>query len=141
MAGLVIVPAVIMSLLLGILEIEFVHNDERSYGFAWFGHALHAIPVMFVLIFVAMNLQWAFALVGFDISKKFWVDLGIRAILGVIAMIKIMAASAILKGSTVGEKFPHALIIGVLVAASPYIWTYAIAPFAKNIPFLGKYLS
>ena len=137
MAGIVIIPAVIMSLILGVLEIEFVHNDERSYGLAWFGHALHAIPVMFVLILIAMNLQWAFGLVGMDLSNNFMIDLGIRLVIGILATIKIMAASSILKGTSVGEKFPHALILGLLVAASPYIWAYAVAPFTKNVPFLN----
>ncbi len=136
MEGPVIMPAVIMGFILGILEIEFVHNDERNYGIAWLGHALHAIPLMFIFVLISMNLHWAFGLVGINLKDNLMLDLGLRLAVGVLAMIKIMVASAILRGTAVGEKFPHAFILGLLVAASPYIWMF-IEPFTKNIPWLN----
>ena len=136
MAQLLIMPAVIMSILLGVIEIELVHNDERVYGFAWFGHALHALPIMFILILVSMNLHWAASLIGYNLEENFIIDLILRTIIGVIAMVEIMAKAAALKGTRIGEKFPHAFFMGVLVAASPYLWEL-IVPLTVKFPFLN----
>ena len=52
---------------------------------------------------------------------------GIPAVIGIIAAVKVKTAAAIAKGGTVGESLPHALIIGLLIAASPFVFA-AIAP-------------
>ncbi len=136
MAELMLMPAVIMGIILGIIEIEFVHNDERSYGLRWLTHALHALPVMFIFILISMNFHWAFSLVGIDLHENIMIDLIIRAVIGVIAAIKISLSASLVSGRAFGEKLWHSLVIGALVAVSPYLWQYLVAPFVTNIPWL-----
>ena len=49
-----IIPVIVLGLLLGILELIFVHQDEAGMG--WMKHGLHAIPTMFVFIFISMKI-------------------------------------------------------------------------------------
>ena len=137
MVDFVIMPAVIMGILLGVIEIELVHNDERAYGMAWLGHALHALPTMFILVFISMNIHWAFALIGINLKENFMMDMIVRLVIGLIAMVEIMLKAAALKGTHLGEKFPHALFMGLLVAFSPYLWAF-ITPFTSKVPLLNK---
>jgi hypothetical protein len=121
MVELYLLPAIVMGSLIGLIELFFVHMDERGLG--WLSHGLHALPIAFAFTFVAMNLSYAANLVGFALHETFWVDLGLRAGLGVVAAIKVKSAAAIVKGhNSVGEKMSHALIVGALIAASPYLW-------------------
>lgn len=123
-----ILPAVVMGLVIGIIELAFVHADEKGMG--WLGHGLHALPLMFVFIFISMNIDWALAQIG--MASSLWLSIGVRVVIGIIAIIKIGAAAAI--AGKVGEKKFHVLIIGALVIAAPYAWEYAL----KSI--LGPYL-
>ena len=116
-----IVPAIIMGLLIGLVELFFVHMDEKGLG--WLSHGLHALPAAFIFTFVAMNLGYVAGLANFSLQESFWVDLGLRVLIGLVAAIKIKSAAAIVSGrNAVGEKLSHALIVGALIAASPYIW-------------------
>ncbi len=133
MAELVIIPALIMGVVLGLLEMFFVHADERGFGLAWFTHGLHALPVMFLFLLVSMNLHWAASLIGYNLQENFTIDLVLRIVIGVIAAFKIAGAAAIARGSLIGEKLPHALIMGGLVAAAPYLWIYIVAPLVPNL--------
>lgn len=130
--ALLIGPAILMGLVLGIIEVGFVHADEQ--GMHWLKHALHALPAMFIFTFIAMNIGWALGLIGF--AENFWIDLGARVVIGIIAMIKIGAAASLTGRGGPGEKPFHIIIIGVLVMASPYIWIYALDPLiGQYIPF------
>ncbi len=126
--ALYILPAVVMAVVIGLIELVFVHADERGMG--WLGHGLHALPVMFIFIFISMNIGWALGLIG--MHETLWLDIGVRVLIGIIAMIKIGTAAAI--AGKVGEKKFHVLIIGLLVIAAPYIWQYALEGL------IGKYL-
>lgn len=126
MAELYLLPALLMGGLIGIIELIFVHADERGLG--WLSHGLHAVPVAMVLTFIAMNVGYAASLAGFSLQESFWVNLGVRVLIGIVAAIKVKSAAAIVQGhGRVGEKMSHALIVGALIAASPYIWQF-IAP-------------
>lgn len=126
MAEFLLVPSLIMGGIIGLIELFFVHADERGLG--WLGHGLHALPVAIIFTFISMNLAFAAGLVGFDLLESFWIDLGLRVLIGIIAALKVKSAAAIVKGhNTVGEKLGHALIVGALIAASPYIWPF-LAP-------------
>ncbi len=132
MAELLIGASILMALVLSIIELGFVHADEA--GMRWLSHGLHTIPFMFIFTFIAMNIGWALSFVG--MHESFWIDLGARVVIGIVAMIKIAAAASITGNGGVGEKIHHVLIIGILVMASPYIWQYALAPvIGKYIPF------
>ncbi|MFA5796823.1 MAG: hypothetical protein WC916_02150 [Candidatus Woesearchaeota archaeon] len=133
MAGIVIIPVIVIGLILAILELIFVHQDEAGMG--WMKHGLHAIPTMFIFIFISMNIPVVLQLVGWH--ENTWINIGIRVIIGIIAMIKIGAAAAV--AGRVGEKLPHTLIIGALIMVSPYIWEMFLCtiPFIKSLPMSG----
>jgi hypothetical protein len=127
-AELAIIPVLVIGVILAIIEIIFVHQDEG--GMHPLAHALHAIPVMFVFIFISMNIGFVLGLVG--MKESTWVDIGVRVVIGIVAMIKISAAAAV--AGRVGEKLPHVIIIGVLVMASPFIWELVLC----QIPFISS---
>ena len=126
MAELYLIPAVTMGLLIGLVELFFVHADEKGLG--WLSHGLHALPTAIIFTFIAMNLAFAANLVGFALKESVALNIGLRVLIGIIAAFKVKAAAAIVTGkNAVGEKLSHALIVGALIAASPYIWV-AIEP-------------
>ena len=129
---LIIGPSIAIGLILGVVELIFLSKDEA--GMHWLKHGLHAIPAMLVFTFIAMNISWALHLIG--VADNFWIDLGARVVIGLIAMIKIKAAASITGKGGVGESFIHTLIIGILIMVSPYIWEYLLADLiGKYIPF------
>jgi hypothetical protein len=122
-ATIVFFPVLSLGILLGILELIFVHSDEAGMG--WLKHGLHAIPTMLVLLFVSFNIGPVSSMVGYPLQESFWVNIGVRALLGIIATVKVKAAAAIAgKASSFGEKFWHAATIGALIAVAPYIWVF-----------------
>ncbi|MGV8151403.1 MAG: hypothetical protein ACP5NV_06785 [Candidatus Woesearchaeota archaeon] len=128
-----IIPVLVMGVILSIIELIFVHQDEAGMG--WLKHGLHALPTMFVFIFISMNIGWVLGF--FKIADNMWIDIGIRVVIGIIAMAKISAAAAV--AGKVGEKLPHTIIIGILVMASPYIWELIACtiPLVKTLPMNG----
>ncbi len=130
---IVIIPVVVIGLVLAILELVFVHQDETGMG--WMKHGLHAIPTMFIFIFISMNIPLVLELVGW--KDNMWINIGIRVVIGIIAMIKIGAAAAV--AGRVGEKLPHTLIIGALIMVAPYLWEIFLCtiPFIKSLPLSG----
>jgi len=133
MAGFAIIPVVVIGLILGLLELIFVHKDEAGLG--WLKHGLHAIPTMMIFIFISMNIGFVLGLVGWE--ENIWIDIGVRFVVGLIAIAKISAAAAV--AGKVGEKLPHTLIIGVLIMASPYLWELVLCgiPFIQSLPTSG----
>jgi len=116
--GLLIMPALVFGIIIGFIELIFVHSDEAGMG--WFKHGLHALPFAVLFVFANMNIQ--FVLDFFSLNLPFnaiFLHLGV----GLIAFIKIQGAAAI-AGRT-GERIWHTLVIALLVVASPYIWQYA----------------
>mgnify|MGYP001247198620 CR=1 FL=1 len=110
---------IVLGAIIGIIELTFVHSDERGMG--WLGHGLHAIPTMMFFIFISMNLNWALSKIGYpEANLGIWVVVGLRVFIGLVAAIKIGGAAAI--AGRIGEKFYHSAIIGALVAVAPYIW-------------------
>jgi hypothetical protein len=120
--------ALVMGAAIGLVELFFVHADERGLG--WLSHGLHALPTAMIFTFFAMNVDFLLNLVHLadKVNSNIWLEAGIRVILGLIAAFKVKAAAAVIQGhNSVGEKLGHALTVGALIAASPYIWVY-IAP-------------
>ena len=130
---IIIVPVLIIGVLLGILELVFVHEDEAGMG--WLKHGLHAIPTMFVFIFISMNITWVDSLFGWKAS--IWITIGIRVLIGIIAAAKISAAAAV--AGRVGEKLPHTLTIAALIMVAPFALEMfaCLIPFVKTLPFNG----
>jgi len=124
--SIVIVPVVVIGLILGILELVFVHQDEAGMG--WLKHGLHAIPTMFIFTFISMNIPLVESMLGWQ--NNLWFTIGIRVVVGIIAAAKIKGAAAV--AGRVGENWPHVLILAGLVIAAPFAWD----AFACNITFL-----
>lgn len=122
--ALVIVPVIVIGLVLAILEMTFVHSDEAGMG--WMKHGFHAIPTMFVFIFISMNIKLVESWLG--IGNNIWIVIGIRALIGIIAAVKISAAAAV--AGRVGEKLPHTLTIAGLIIAAPFVWEIIICNIA-----------
>lgn len=117
-----IIASLVMGAIIGLVELFFVHADERGLG--WMSHGLHALPVAMVLTFVAMHIHMVYQYIGLA-NASVWVDGGLRAVLGLIAAFKVKSAAAVIQGhNSVGEKLGHALIVGALIAASPYIYVF-----------------
>lgn len=128
-----IIPVIVMGIILGIIELIFVHKDEVGMG--WLKHGLHAIPTMIFFLFISMNI--GFVLSFFGMKENLWLDIAIRVVVGIIAMIKIKAAAAV--AGRVGESTIHIIIIGVLVMAAPFLWEIIACNinFIKTLPMNG----
>ncbi len=133
MADFALIPVLVLGIVLGLLELIFVHQDEAGMG--WLKHGLHALPVMFVFLFISMNIGWVLGFFG--MAEKLWLDIAIRVVVGIIAMAKISAAAAV--AGKVGEKLPHTIVIGILVMAAPFIWEIIACNigFIANLPMSG----
>ncbi len=132
--GIVLFPALIMGIVIGLVEVFFVHADEAGMG--WFMHALHAVPFTIFFVFISMNISFVFGLLNLAITENIWVDLGVRIVIGIIAMVKIAGAAAIV--GRIGEKWYHTLIIGALIISAPYVWMF-IGPSVS--PMLPSWMS
>ncbi len=129
----VLMPVLAVGLVLSIIELIFVHADERGLG--WLSHGIHALPTMLIFIFISMNVGYALSLVGWHANQ--WIEIGVRVVIGLIAMAKIAGAAAI--AGRVGEKKFHVLIIGALVMLAPYLWEWFLRSLAEQyVPFLAK---
>jgi hypothetical protein len=123
MAEFHIFGALVMGVIIGFIELVFVHSDEAGLG--WFKHGLHALPVTFIFTFVGMNVPFVLNLIGWSWMQGPIATYGIPILIGLIAAFKVKSAAAITKGhGSVGEKLGHALIIGALIAISPFVWPF-----------------
>jgi hypothetical protein len=123
-ATLVLLPAFVFGAIIGLIEMMFVHSDEIGMG--WFMHGLHALPFTILFVFINMNVGFALQFIPGGLTESFMVDVGVRAVVAVIGMIKIATAAAI--AGRVGERFQHTIAIGCLIFAAPYAWSFIIAP-------------
>lgn len=121
----VYIAPVFLGLVIGLVELFFVHADESGMG--WMSHGLHAIPTCILFTAISMNVPWVVSFFNVEWLHGPLATYGIPAVIGLIAAIKVKAAAAIAKGGTVGESLPHALIIGLLIAVAPFVFA-AIAP-------------
>lgn len=128
--GIVLVPALLMGIIIGLVEVFFVHADEAGMG--WFMHALHALPFTMFFVFVSMNISFVLNLLNLAITEVWYVDLGIRVVIGIIAMVKIAGAAAIV--GRVGEKWYHTIVIGILIIVAPYAWQFAGPSIIPMLP-------
>ncbi len=132
---LVYVAPAVVGLACGFLELIFVHEDEPGMG--WLTHGMHALPFCIFFAYISMNISYVYKLLNLGFASNMYYDLGIRAAIGLIAAFKIKAAAAVTKGhGSIGEKLPHALTIGALIAAAPYVWPMVAA--MKGIPPILK---
>lgn len=124
MAEFIILPALLIGAIIGLVEMFFVHADEVGMG--WMLHGLHALPFTMFFVFASMNVSFILGFIPGKIAETFLVDIGVRLVVAIIAMVKIASAAAI--AGRVGERFYHILIIGALIFAAPYVWMF-VGPF------------
>lgn len=127
MVATLIIPALIVGTIASIMELAFVHSDE-GVGAHWLTHGLHAVPVCMIGAVVSMNAGWALSFLPKSISGISWLTYVLPVIIGLVIAFKVKASAAIIHGhGNVGEKLPHALTVGAVIAVAPFIWPF-IAP-------------
>tara|TARA_Y100000310_G_scaffold345485_1_gene465535 strand:- start:4183 stop:4614 length:432 start_codon:yes stop_codon:yes gene_type:complete len=130
MAEMVIIPAIVMGVLVGIIDMFFMIKDEGAMAAGTvLSKSLRAFIPIIIFSIVAFNLEFVGAM---DFIKgTFFANLNaLRAGLVVLLAIIIHARSAAygrgagaglgLKGSH--ERWLHVFIVAGLVVAGPYIW-------------------
>ena len=124
MADVVIVPAIILGLIIGFIELLFVHADQSFSGSHWFGHGIHAAIFAIIFVFINMNVAYVLGLINVNIPFQ---EVAVQGLVALAAFIKIQGASAG-AGKAVREKLWHTIVIVALITATPYIW-----PFLKPL--------
>jgi len=121
--GLLYVAPAIFGIIISLVEIFFVMGDEG--GMHPLTHGLHAVPTCLIFTYVAMNApvlsNYLSSTLGWDFLVGTVGNILIPVFIGLIATIKVKSAAAIISGghNSVGEKLPHALLVGVLIGATP----------------------
>tara|TARA_Y100000310_G_C20634962_1_gene790658 strand:- start:418 stop:852 length:435 start_codon:yes stop_codon:yes gene_type:complete len=130
--GLMILPAIGLGLILGIYEMILIKGDENFSGSHWFGHGLHIFPTIVVACLISFNIGYFITMAGDSLPPLLTNELFLRIALGLVVAVKVWSASAVVpggRGKGMHESVFHVLLIGALVAGSPYLW-----------PFVGPYL-
>ena len=142
---LMIFPAILWGLLVGLYELFAIHADESFAGVGrWLSHGLHAAVFAFIFVFITMNVEFALGFfpslqdIGFLAFAGF---LPFRILIGLIAMFKIQAASMVVRGGGgiaargIGEHFTHTVIAGLLIIFSPEIMSVLWPLVSGFFPF------
>jgi len=112
---------IIMTIIIGAIDLFFMIKDLSGDAKSTIGHAFGALIPIGILNAVAFNMSLLEGLgLGF-LSNQYIV----LFLLAIIAAIIVHAKSAAFKGSRgVGshETWAHSFIIGILIAASPFIY-------------------
>jgi len=122
--ALIIGPAIALGLIIGAYEAIIIHRDVRVPTHRM-GHMMHALILSIVFVLVAMNTQYVIdmGLGGIPVLGNVHI---VRVLVGLIAAIKIHGTSRAVKGAGagvgMGETWFHSILIGALIAASPYIY-------------------
>lgn len=125
-------PAILLGAVIGLYEIILIHRDV-TIATHRFMHGIHALLLSMFFVFVTLNTPWAittFGLSGIQYLNNVWV---LRAVVGLIAAVKIHGTSAAIKSSMGGmslglkETWVHSFLIGILIAVAPAIWPF-VAP-------------
>ena len=132
MVELLIAPAIVMGILIGLVELFMLAKDEPGM---WLKHGIHAIPVMAIFVFASMNVEFVLGFLPGSIPSGGGVDIGVRIAIGLLAALKTGAAAALVPGTSVGESKLHLLIIGALVVAAPYVWPFLEPMLGPLLPF------
>ena len=138
MAEFLILPPLILGLVIGFYELILIHRDENFRGSHWLGHGIHAAIFAIIATFATMNAEWVYATFTFLQTIPFVENILIfRIAIGIIMMIKVHGASAVVKGTTgstkgMKETWAHSFVVAILVILAPYIW-----PFIE--PMLSSY--
>lgn len=133
-----VAPAVV-GVVISLIEMFFVMQDEG--GMHPLAHGLHAVPTCLLFTYISMNAPFFGNYLASSLGWTFLLNTSVSMIvipvvIGLIAAIKVKSAAAIVGGhGSIGEKLPHALIVGALIAVAPFIW-----PLVAGLvpPFLNR---
>ncbi len=129
--ALEIIGAVVWGAIVGIIDIIFMVTDLSGDAKSTIMHGLSSMIYVIALTFAALNIDFV---VGLGLPSFLSNQYIMLFLLGLIAMIVVHAKSAVFsraRGPGTHERWAHSLVIGVLVALSPFIWPF-IQPF---LPF------
>ena len=141
MADFVWIPIIPMTLILGIIQLIFVHKDESFRGSHAITHSIHILFVMPVFLFAIFNTEYFLELTGLinsgiPLISNIW---AVRVAIGLVFGIKSYIISRVLKtgggGTGMHEGFIHVLLMMVLVTFSPLLWGWfgpVITPYLPN---------
>jgi len=129
--ALEIIGAIIWGAIIGIIDIAFMISDLSGDAKSTIAHGLSSMIYIIALTFAALNIEF---IVGLGLPSILSNQMIMLVLLGLIAVIVVHAKSAVFsraRGPGTHERWAHSLVIGILVAATPYIWPF-IQPF---LPF------
>jgi len=121
--ALEILDPIIMGVLIGLVDIAFMVKDLSGDAKSTISHGLGAMGYLVGLSFVAFNIELA-TNSGF-LPTFFQNQIAVLIILALIASVIVHAKSAVFarsRGPGTHETWIHSIIVGALVAISPFIW-------------------
>ena len=142
MAEVLILPAVYMGLVIGLYEFFAIHKDLAFRGSHFLKHFWHSLLVTMFFIFILMNTSLVFEYIPSLANIPFvGNEIAIRIIVGLITVLKVHGAGVVARGAggmgSIGETWTHALIITLLIQATPFAWPYLenlIETYASFLP-------
>jgi len=141
MAELQYIGPLVLGLVIGLYELILIHRDENFRGSHWFTHGIHSAFWAILAVFATMNAGFVYENLTFLQNIPYLNNvLVFRIFIGLLTIIKVHAASAVIKttiGSSKGlkETWWHSLIVGALVVLAPYLWPF-IEPVVE--PYLNS---
>ena len=129
-AELQIIGPLILGAVIGLYELILIHRDENFRGSHWLSHGLHSVFWAMLAVFATMNAEFAYSNLTFLQNIPFISNILVfRIFIGLLTIIKVHAASAVVKttvGSSKGLKqtWAHSFVVGILVVTAPYIWPF-----------------
>jgi len=129
---LVIVPALIVGVLAGLVDLLFMIKDESGSAKSVFGHGFAAFIPILIFSFFSMNLD---ILTGLTQVQGLFLanDIIMRVVLAIILAFVIYSKSRVFKGARgtgTHESFLHTILVASIVAGGPWIYPFLL-------PFLG----
>src|SRR3990167_1835757 len=97
------IPALVLTPVLGLYELFLIHHDENFRGSHWLGHGLSSFITIAIGLLIVFNVPYFLDLVNLKgispILGNAWI---VRALVGLIILIRIHAQSAVVK-TTIGS--------------------------------------
>jgi len=138
---LVWVPVIPLTLILGIIQLIFIHKDEPFRGSHWFTHGIHILIIMPLFLLTAFNVEYFLTITGLEGVSIIGNPIIMHILIGLVFGIKAYAVSAVIKGGAGGsgmhEGIFHVLIMAALVGAAPYYWP-TIEPLLPDWAKIGS---
>ena len=128
-----VIGPIVMGVVVAIINLIFMIKSESGDAKTVIGHGFGELVYLIPLAFLAFNIDFVLNL-GFlpEVVKNKTI---ILVALGLIAAILVHVKSALFpkaRGAGTHEKWIQSLIVGALIALSPFIWGY-IGPWIKEI--------